>query len=230
MKMLIIVPTRGRNQNHLELIESWQQFTEGKSQILLGLDDDDQQNYTRVNDPFILYDVNPRLRLGGTLNLLATKYAKHYDVIAFLGDDHRFRSGFESVVEQAIDNLNGMGIIYGNDLLQGEKLPTAVFMSSNIINTLGFMVPPEMVHLYLDNFWLDLGNALNCITYKPEMIVEHMHYSNGKSQADSNYLEVNSPEMYSHDQQVYDNYKATQFSLDVKKLKKNIDTVGITKI
>ncbi|NCV65265.1 MAG: hypothetical protein EBW16_03430 [Burkholderiaceae bacterium] len=51
------------------------------------------------------------------------------------------------------------------DLFQGQNLATAVMMSTNIIKALGFMAPPKLIHLYMDNFWMAIGNILDCIDY-----------------------------------------------------------------
>jgi hypothetical protein len=65
-------------------------------------------------------------------------------------------------------NNNGVGIAYGNDLLQSEKLPTAVCMTSNIIDALDYIVPPQLQHMYADNFWKDLGICTKIIKYFPK--------------------------------------------------------------
>ena len=57
------------------------------------------------------------------------------------------------------------------------------------------MVPPGMIHLYFDNFWLDFGRAMGKITYLPDVIIEHMHPAVGKAVLDAGYQEVNAPEM-----------------------------------
>ena len=51
----------------------------------------------------VFYEVNPRLRMNGTLNLVATRYASNYKTIHFLGDDHMVRTkGWDELdLEQA---------------------------------------------------------------------------------------------------------------------------------
>ena len=128
--------------------------------------------------------------------------------VGFMGDDHRPRTeGWDSRYMETLHEL-GTGIVYGDDRLQGAALPTQVAMTSDIIRALGHMAPPDQKHLYLDNYWLTLGQAANCIRYLPEVIVEHMHYSVGKSPADEHYHRVNSGEMYSHDEAAWRTYVA----------------------
>lgn len=228
-KIIVLVPSRDRDTKHIELIQAYTATTDTiNSQLVFGLDSD---NYTEYNQEVaknsapnhIFYDVNERVRMLPTLNLLAKKYASKADIIGFWGDDHRPRTNhWEKLVIKAFEDLGGTGIVYGDDLLQGENLPTAVFISSDIIKTLGFMTPHDLIHLYADNFWKDLGQSLGKIKYLPELIIEHMHYSNGKSEQDAMYTEVNSSEMYKKDEETYLEYKKDQLEKDVDKLKKSL--------
>lgn len=219
--MLVIVPTRNRPNNMVELINSWKE-TAQFAHLLFAVDDDDEflDEYKRqfIANAVVgmeLY-VGPRLRLGGTLNALSVKYTDEYSVIGFMGDDHRPRTvGWDNAVMEAFEAQGNTGFVYGNDLNWGEGLPTAVFISSRIIETLGFMVPKGMIHLYFDNFWLDFGRAMGKITYLPNVVIEHMHPSVGKAVQDAGYTEVNAPEMYDHDRTVYEKYQREQMPEDL---------------
>lgn len=216
-KVLLIVPTRGRPDKSIEFYEEFKKNST-ITDLVFGLDDDDVE-YPRIDG--VMYEVNPRAMMNGTLNLIANKYADQYEYIAFMGDDHRIRTyDWDKVLVDSIKGFNN-GIAYGNDLLQGEQLPTAVLLNSNIVRKLGFMAPPAMKHLYLDNFWLDLGRSLGQIKYHGNVIIEHMHPAAGKADNDSGYVEVNSSEIFNHDRLAYGNYVATQMSNDIEKLRLN---------
>lgn len=214
--ILVIVPSRGRPEATLDFYKSFIE-TATNSDLCFGLDDDDVE-YPRI--PGVIYEVNPRLRMNGTLNLIANKYANQYKYIAFLGDDHRPRTqGWDQLLVDSIKDLKN-GIAYGNDLLAGENLPTAVLVDAAIVTTLGYMAPPALVHLYMDNFWRDMGNELGTLRYLPEVILEHMHFSNGKSAADFTYFEANAREMFEKDAQSYQEYvRNGNFALDAEKLR-----------
>jgi hypothetical protein len=214
-KMLIIVPTRNRNIKTKEFVlEFFKNST--ISDLLIGLDDDDCQNYDRIDN--VIYEINPRLRLNGTLNLIAKKYCHDYEYIGFMGDDHRTRThNWDNLMYEKIKSTSN-SVAYGNDLYQSEKLPTAVIMDSNIIQKLGYMSPPSLTHLFLDNFWKDLGLRLQTLQYFPDLIIEHMHFSQGKSDKDQLYEEVNSKEMTKKDRLAYNLYRETQFENDIGKL------------
>lgn len=212
---LVILPSRSRPEKVAEAIELLKDNST-ISDLCVAIDEDQSDLYPRIDD--VIYEVNPRLRMNGTLNLVANKYADKYESIFFLGDDHRVRTpGWDEILYEPIRD-RGYGLSYGNDLLQKQNLATAVMMSTNIIRILGYMAPPKLIHLYMDNFWMNLGQALKCISYKGDVVIEHMHYLAGKSEADEQYLDVNSEEMYKKDKETYVDYVQTDLKHDLEKL------------
>lgn len=222
--VLVIVPTRSRPEKSVEFAEAFL-ANSTRSDLIFGLDDDDPEEYPRI--PGVLYEVGPRLRVNGTLNLLANKYKDRYSYLAFMGDDHRVRTpGWDQQLVEAIaDTPHGMA--YGNDLNQGENLPTAVLMNASVVRTLGYMAPPTLTHLFLDNFWLDLGRALGSIRYCDRVILEHLHYTIGKGGADALYLDVNSDAMFTRDAAAYSTYGRERMALDLALLKGNHQRVRL---
>ena len=216
--VLVIVPTRGRPDASIEFHKEFLAKSM-ISDLMFAIDEDDADSYPRIDG--VLYEVNPRMGMNGTLNYVATKYADKYKYIAFMGDDHRIRTfGWDIVMTEKIGSL---GVAYGNDLIQGQALPTAVLMSSNIINAIGYMAPPKQKHMYLDNFWLDLGTKLNAIHYLEDVIIEHLHFSVGKSDMDSSYQETNDSAIYNADKVAYDEYLSTQMDVDIEKILKCVN-------
>ena len=141
------------------------------------------------------------------INKAANAIAKQnkYDFFAFLGDDHRPRTAeWDLQLMAAMQRRPSMA--YANDLFQKQRLPTMIAMTSDIVKALGGMVPPNMKHLYLDNFWKKLGEDLGALTYLDDVIVEHMHPVAGKAEWDEGYKEVNAQEVYSFDALAYQNY------------------------
>lgn len=213
--VLVIVPTRGRPDASVEFHKEFLQKSM-ISDLMFAIDEDDADSYPRIDG--VLYEVNPRMGMNGTLNYVATKYADNYKYIVFMGDDHRVRTfGWDLVMAEKIGSL---GVAYGNDLIQGQALPTAVMMSSKIIKAIGYMAPPKQKHMYLDNFWLDLGTRLNAIHYLEDVIIEHLHFSVGKSDMDSSYQETNDSAIYNADRVAYDEYLSTQMDIDIEKILK----------
>lgn len=212
---LVIIPARGRPDKAEFAFHELKRLSK-ISDFMIGLDDDDADNYPEIDG--VIREVNPRLKMNGTLNLLATKYADKYETITFMGDDHLVRTdGWDEKLYETIKN-RGFGISYGNDLFQGENLPTMVMMSTNIIKELGFMAPPKLIHLFMDNFWKVFGQVLGCLDYKGDVIIEHMHFMAGKSKVDAQYQEVNSSDVSSHDALAFKEYAETQLKDDAIKV------------
>jgi hypothetical protein len=154
------------------------------------------------------------------LNYVARKYQDKYKYFTFVGDDHRPRTAdWDAKLIAALQQAPSLA--YGNDLLQGKRLPTMVSMTSDIVGALDGMVPPNMKHLYLDNFWKKLGEDLGALTYLEDVIVEHMHPVAGKAEWDEGYREVNAQEVYSADALAYKNYiESEAYQVLLKKLRK----------
>lgn len=141
-------------------------------------------------------------------------------VFGFMGDDHRPRTpGWDEAILSAARTTKAK-ILYGDDLLQGERLPTAVFLTLNIVRALGYMAPPELRHLYVDDFWRDLGKRSGCLEYHPEIVIEHLHYIVGKSENDATYEQNNNSAAAKKDRVAYQLYKRSGvFLRDVSSVK-----------
>lgn len=231
--LTVIVPTRGRPQN---LADLWAAFTEtctGETSLFACVDADDPEveEYKRIHEaayesgaadrdhPRFLMLIAPRRRLGGTLNMVAPYQAGWADYLGFMGDDHRPRTvGWDSAYVEELERL-GTGLVYGNDLIQGANLPTQVAMTSDIVLATGHMVPPGIVHLWIDNAWLALGRALGAISYLPDVIVEHCHPLAGTAQMDAGYAECNTDERSTADRAVFEQWQANDLPRWVEQIK-----------
>lgn len=225
--ILLIVPTRSaggvRVQSLETLIESWHQTTDNHSDMLVVVDEDDFAAYFEVMRQWAsnkcTFTVIPRASYAEKLNAIV-KHAwvlEDYEVIGHPSDDHVFMTrGWEAPI---IKWVSYMGVGYGDDLLQGENLPTCPFISSSILKGLGFMCPPGMKHMFVDNFWKDLGIRLGCLQYFPNIIIEHRHWSNKKTPIDDQYLQVHN-EYTERDRKVWDEYRVRDMELDVNRVRR----------
>ena len=221
-ELLVIVPSRGRPENIAALWDAWQTTTTSSARLLVAADDDDRTlpDYRNVcSERGIKLTVGPRLRMVPTLNELAVQWAPLYPAVGFLGDDHRPRTADWN--ERYLETLQelGTGIVYGNDLLASERLPTQFALTSNIVQALGAIVPAPVKHMFADNQVWDLGHAIDRIRYLPDVIVEHLHPLNGKADDDAGYREVNNPDAFEADRLIYADWYHNRMPADVEKLK-----------
>lgn len=221
----MIVPTRGRPGN-VGLQQLALLVADTRCDFLYAVDDDDPMaaEYCRMAaDGSINVAVGPRMRLGPTLNFHAMRAVDDYDVIGFMGDDHLPRTWqWDRLVGMLFEDDRDRDrptVVYPNDLLQGEALATSVFLSSRLVKAMGYMVPPEIRHLYADNAWMELGRALGVLQYLPTVLVEHMHPAAGKAQMDAGYWECNAVEADAADREAFNRWMRDDLAGAVQRIR-----------
>lgn len=185
--MLVMVTSRGRPHQFVDLVDTIRATSMGVRVVAVLDDDDPTLDDYPLDRADIEVEVGPRLGHAQSMNRCAVAHADEVDIIGQLGDDHRPRTvGWERMVAAA---LTTTGIAYGDDLYQRVALPTAVWMTTDIVRALGHFCPPTLWHLFVDNYWLDLGVASGCLRYLPGVVVEHLHPDAGKADVDDTYTE-----------------------------------------
>ena len=225
MSITVLCPTRGNPAALLETYLSFRDTVMDPTTTFIAVidwDDPDLQGYLSLcEDAPLQVDIVMKGQSGNmnlALNWAASNLVNRpgVNVVGFVGDDHRFRTkGWDRVIAQVLAD-NGGGFVYANDLLQGEQLPTQVFISADIVRALGWMGLPGARHLYLDNTWKMLGDGADCLYYLPDVVIEHLHPASGKVQWDDNHRRVNTSEMYQHDAAVYERWLKEQADADIK--------------
>lgn len=212
--LAVIVPTRGRPENAARLATAFRETDTLNAVAVFVADGDDPRlnEYRTLLDDgaisrLLVFDGSGGRGLCRPLNWAALKYAELYEAVGFMGDDHLPRTrGWEDRILDALDSLEPR-VVYGNDLLQGPALPTAVFMQSRMIQAMHMMAPYDMEHLYLDNFWKELGEQTGGLVYLPDVIIEHMHPVAGKAAWDERYAAVNAPARDTEDRVAWETYR-----------------------
>jgi hypothetical protein len=223
--LLVIVPSRGRPQRLAEMLDACLSLSEADTDVEMALDSDDPElrRYPLASDlqrrPCRVHvSTGPRNSLSGWTNLVAAGKTGMYRAFASLGDDHLPRTqGWDRLLLEALDKIGGEGIAYGNDLHQGEALPTAPVISAGIVSVLGWMCEPSLSHHFVDNVWRDLGLAADCLAYVPGVTVEHLHPDAGKAPADQVYAE--SAAGTGADREAYWRWRTERFAADAAKVR-----------
>jgi hypothetical protein len=219
--LLTLVPTRNRVNNAVELLDVFYKTSSEKTSgilFIVGTEDPKLERY-KQKIPYNHLITFPERGLVKALNYaVSCGYAESYEALGFMGDDHRPRTyGWDKSYLDSLREM-GAGYVYGNDLLMGERIPTQVAISSSIIKCLGFFGPPGFTHLNVDLTWKDMGEALGCIKYLPDVIIEHMHPAAGKAVNDSGYQSVNSRTMVKLDGQEYERWKKEDMGWQVRRV------------
>lgn len=211
--LAIITPSRDRPDRLYAMAEAIFATAKTRATLYIGLDDDDESDYSAfIGQPWpaVVYR-SSRRSLAQWSNDLAGDALRAYPprFLASLGDDHMPRTpGWDVALCDAIKAMpGGHGFAYGNDLFQGPRVPTAWVASASVVHALGWMMLPACQHMYVDDAIRELGDAAGCITYLPDVIVEHMHPQAGKAQLDESYRSTNTPEQFEIDRKAYEAWR-----------------------
>lgn len=219
-KLVVVVPSRSRPESVGRVVDAWETtgaFTDAVMHWVIDADDPGLSGY--VNRLEWARDRNPGgvewtvapfwMSLVPKLNAAAVELAcGDVEALGFAGDDHLPRTpGWAARYRDALREL-GTGIVYCDDGYQGEGLPTQWVMTVDIVRELQAMVPADVEHLYCDNAVLDLGKAADCLTYLPDVLIEHMNPYARKGTLDAQYQRVNSRRQYTVDGRAYAAWRA----------------------
>ncbi len=227
-ELIILVPTRGRPQNVVPIIDAWRETgAPARAELVFIIDADDpacaeyQQEINEASvDGWASYVVESEWRpLVPKLNRVALSLATLGDTpLGFMGDDHLPRT--ESWVEKYLRAMEASpSIVSTPDGLRADDLPTHWAMSAEIVRALGRMVPADVEHLYCDNAVRDLAMLSGCYRWLPDVLIEHMHPLAGKAEVDAGYRTVNSAERYSADMSSYAIWTYRGLNRDAEKVR-----------
>jgi hypothetical protein len=213
--LLVIVPSRGRPEAVDAMARAFEETCRANTALMFVVDDDDparQEYFDAAPGSGVSVRADVTTTMVSALNYAAIAAVKAPDApyaIGFMGDDHRPRTvGWDTAYLDALRQL-GSGIVYGDDLVQGERLPTQCAMTADVVRALGWMAPPTLRHMYVDNFWRDLGVQAGCLRFLRDVVVEHLHPVAGTAEMDAGYERVNAPEVYATDRAAYRDFCAS---------------------
>jgi len=140
--------------------------------------------------------------------------------VGFFGDDVVPKTvNWDGILLEELAALYPRGVVYGNDLLQGQRLATHPIVSYSLPEKLGWLALPALQHLCVDVIWHRIGEELGAITYRDDVILEHLHPANGKAKSDDGYKYVNSNTIQTVDGAAMNDYFAARFAVDLELLR-----------
>ena len=217
----VLVPTRERPKQALETLKSFDDTAQiPETRIVLGIDYDEPyaKSYLKMAEDMICTVYQMGKEDSGSFQKVLNGLVREFDadIYGSIGDDHRFRTaGWDAAIRE---KLRTPGIAYANDLYMRDWLPTAAFISREIVVGLGWLALPYCDHLYIDNAWKDIGKGIGNLRYLPDVIIEHMHYTNNKSRIDHRYMKTNAPDQFAKDQAAYERWLADEYPADIERL------------
>lgn len=230
--VVAVIPSRGRPERArraLRALRDRAALVSTELVLVVDADDPELENYRAIRFPDVPFRPQPRLvilegpetgNLVRATNTVSLRIARENPdaIIGNLGDDHVARTdGWD---RRIAEELERPGIAYGDDAFQGEKLPTAPFISARIVLALGWYALPSCRHLFVDNAWRDLGEMSGTLRYLPDVVIEHRHPLAGKAKWDPGYEKANGPETVEHDKTAYYQWRAALMGRDVETVRR----------
>lgn len=210
------MPSRGRPVAQLQAIASILSTSSGGVDVLVIVDADDPAALV-VNGAHVRTQVNfrrqPMLHL---LNAAVMANLDNYAVFGFTGDDVRYETpGWDTCVWRELEHE--VGVVYGDDCVQGQNLPTHPWFSAGLAKALGYAVPPCLEHYYFDTFLKSLTAPLGALHWQPELVTRHCHHSVGGMPHDATYRQNEFREGL--DRVAFESYRTSGLFRDQDKLK-----------
>jgi len=193
----------------------------GETDLIVGVDEDDPSagEYLGFSNCEVIVKPGMQGRLVQWLNTLAVPAANDYSFLGHIGDDNLPRTvGWDVKIMESLERQGKVGFAFGDDLDPGRPpgtLSIHIFMTSNVVRRLGYMGPPAIQHMYVDPVWFAWGQATS-IDFLPDVVLEHLHYTLGKSPADASY-EASTGKIPA-DCTAYNEYCADGLNRDVERL------------
>ena len=214
MTLGILLPTRGRPGNLRRFLEATA-MTAVDWHLYLRLDYDDMEltRYDAVLHDFRHYEDKitvvhgNRVRFGPSLNELAARAERDgVSHVGMFGDDVMpITHGWDADLVEALGD--DLGVAYGDDGLRDKHapdLPTHYVTQTEVYRRLGYLSPPDIKHLFLDNVARDIGRALGNFVFVP-VEIRHLHpWVEGEHLQDRTYQEGGrNPQIRSSDRKAY---------------------------
>jgi hypothetical protein len=202
---MLLLPSRGRPDQLKRF------FDESKPKVkgLLILDEDDWQNYSKIELP-ARWDmfIGPNLRYAKKLNQIYSRYPSE-SWYGWVGDDFVCPTPNWDV-ELSAHALEGR-IAWGDDTINGERNACAPFFPGTLVRALGWFACPAFTHLYVDQIWWELARDLRIAKYRADIITKAYHWSQGNQVFDATAAGRGSD----NDHQAYGEYKQERYAQDL---------------
>lgn len=228
-KLSILCPSRGRPELFDRMLRSMHDMKASSAnfEVLAYVDNDDscRADYESVVPaPHLLVIDEPR-SVGEAWNILAREAAGDYLLMG--NDDHvyitpQWNKMLLDILSERMPK-DGIFVAWVDDGT-GKSMSRCAFpiVSRKWYERLGYFTPECFNFLYHDTWVWDVGKRLDRTFYIPEVVIEHRHFTAGKTEYDDTYrrhrVGAENSRKREADKQMF-NSMAGQRQLDADKLK-----------
>lgn len=216
---MILLPTRGRPHQLARFIYHYK-LTAATLPVLVILDEDNVKAYGDLDLPshwpFPFINKTIRNLVAGITG--AIEAWPNEDFYGVMADDIIPESnGWDVALAMAAGRRC---IAWGDDGIQGPRLPTHPFIGGDLVKAWGWFIPPYTKRGYVDFIWKDFADALGIGRYLPEVKTTHYHWHVGKAERDATYACQPSVK---GDIDLWQAYRAgSQFQADLERVRKRL--------
>lgn len=183
MRAIILVPTLNRPELLKRFLLSYV-ATETTMPCLVLVDKKDPSldDYQKIDYPKGVTLVLTESRsMGGKCQEVWDQYID-LDAVTLLNDDHVLETlGWDNKV---LSQITGTNVIGTNDgWTAPNRLGGATTFSTKVLKTLGWMFPPGIEHLYIDNVYEFLCAKAQCANILMDVMARHNHVFNPEAKA-----------------------------------------------
>jgi glycosyltransferase involved in cell wall biosynthesis len=190
----ILIPTRLRPKNVKRLINSALRTAKDNSKLefLFYVDDDDNSFPKELRSSKIKVFRGPRTWLSSSYNYLLLQASG--EIIMYCGDDIVFRTKYwdETIREEFNKVADKICLVYTNDgVNQSQNIARHGFVHRQWFNSTGWAIPALRM-MPIDLWLTDLAKQLSRIKYLESIVIEHVHFRQGKkAKLDLTYHQAN---------------------------------------
>lgn len=215
---MIILPSR-RRPEHLKRF--FQSYIESESSepglVIIGYDDWHDLNLTYAEIPLPHgwdFEVSMFESMGDKIRHIWPKFAKEeWASLILLNDDHVLET--PAWDKKLIAQLNGRNFITCNDMWQPTRAAGATIWSRDLLLAVGYIFPPGMQHLFIDDVWQDLGRETGCWINDQSVIVHHVHAFRTGIEDETHRIGYSN---WAHDEAIYNIWKNTEKPEAIKRI------------
>lgn len=187
----LLMPTRNRLAWLERAVLSVRATAQTEVEIVVWVDDDDLPSAEQAEKLKLKYVIRPRIRsLSKMMNGLAEIATG--DILGLSNDDFIYRTvGWDKEIEAAYDGCpDKILLVHGTeDHVHAGNFAVHPFLSRRWMEITGRFCPEYFPADLIDNWLNDVANMLGRRRHLPNVYIEHMHFSLGKSVMDQTYRE-----------------------------------------
>jgi hypothetical protein len=190
-KISIICPTRGRPDKLLNMMNSVLNNASSPElvEFILYVDSDDKSDYEMIRKKAVIIR-SDRTDMSMMVSSCISKASGN--IICSSNDDVLFRTKkWDDIIYENLklypDNIF---LLHPNDLNKGQKLCTFPIFSKELFLKFPGLLPGNLTNIdfHIHDIFLQLkGLGFNRIKFLDNLILEHLHYTLGKSNMDDTY-------------------------------------------